>query len=161
MRADYNDVPMWEYRDLPRVFGAGKRENEKLSPWLKRGQTNGHANGVNGTKQNGNAEDYPIYTASAKSWGELWSVVADPQFNTPHGLKIVEIFMGWEDAPETLKVLVSGAAKRNQGRKGEVKKGMGEINGKPEISGNGAVVGGTTGNVEHDEVVHKVVSGAS
>ena len=177
MKATYNDVPMWEYRDLPRVFGANKYgpkgENAKLSPNLRRNQAtngNGHANGTNanGTKDD---DSYPIFTAAAHTWGELWSVVADPQFNTPTGLKIVEIFMGWEDAPETLKVLVQGAAKRNQGRKGQVgnkagaksgeeggKKGMGEINGKPEPTGG--VVGGTTGNEEHDEVVQKVVSAA-
>jgi len=42
-------------------------------------------------------------------------VLADKAFKQGKGMNIVELMMLKEDAPETLKILVGGSAKRNNG----------------------------------------------
>lgn len=114
MKATYNDVPMWRYTDAPHFFGADLPINRRD------GQTGG------------------IFTATASTWGELEKILNGPHLarDSP-GLKIIEVAMGREDAPETLKILVQGAAKRNQGNRGKDER-----------------------EIENENVVQKVISAA-
>ena len=40
------------------------------------------------------------YTASAKTFGELGQVLADPKLSDGQGVRMVEVFMDKEDAPD-------------------------------------------------------------
>ncbi|KAJ2986518.1 hypothetical protein NUW58_g4988 [Xylaria curta] len=41
-----------------------------------------------------------VYTASARTWGELKEILQSPNLNSGQGLKMVELVMGREDAPK-------------------------------------------------------------
>ena len=56
-----------------------------------------------------------MITKSAKNWGEMHAILEDSTIQDSKGLKIIEVFMTKEDAPDALKKLVAGAAKRNSG----------------------------------------------
>lgn len=87
MTATYNDVGRWQYLLAPQFFGA-----EKL-------QLQGD-------------ESYPIRTYRAETWGELDAALADPVLKEGKGLMMVEVIMGREDAPESLKKLLSGKVEK-------------------------------------------------
>ena len=113
MRAAYNDVPMWRYTDAARFMGYGSAHLDHL----------GGSYGATDQKA------YPLFTATARNWGELWDVLGSEGFKDRKGMKLVEVVMEKEDAPETLKVLVRGAAERNQPSSAKGKK---KVNGTEE-----------------------------
>lgn len=86
MRAPYNDIQPWRYLLTPQFFGADTEDST-----------------------------YPIVTRRAQNWGELWDVIGEKEVQASIGLTIVEVIMGREDAPDALKKLVQGAARRNHG----------------------------------------------
>ena len=86
MKANYNDVQPWRYLEAPRYFGAPMDD-----------------------------PSYPIYTKRAATWGELNTVLADKNFSEGKGMKIVEVMMLQEDAPDALKKLVQATSRRNSG----------------------------------------------
>ena len=86
MKAGYNDIQPWRYLEAPNYFGADL-----------------------------NDPAYPIITRKARNWGEMNAVMQDKDVQAGKGLTIVEVFMTREDAPDALKKLVAGAARRNSG----------------------------------------------
>ena len=84
MKATYNDVQPWRYLQAASYFGAPENDAE-----------------------------YPVVTRRAANWGELQEVMGDAEFAKGRGLQLVEVMMVREDAPESLKILVKGTAKRN------------------------------------------------
>ena len=77
MNAYYNDIARWRYLDAPRFFGA-----------------------------NGDDPEYPVRTYQARTMGELEAIMADEEFaqgGKGSGLKMVEVFMGWDDVPLAAK----------------------------------------------------------
>jgi len=97
MKAPYNDVQPWRYLFAPQYFGADMDD-----------------------------ASYPIVTKRAANYGELWEVVGEKSVRDGKGLTIVEVMMDREDAPDALKKLVAGAARRNSGQAAN-----GEENGRP------------------------------
>ena len=73
MKAGYNDIAAWRYLEAPNFLGAP------------------------------NDGSYPVHTFRAENWGELNATLSNESFCEGSGLKIVEIIMGREDAPESLK----------------------------------------------------------
>lgn len=86
MKADYNDIQRWNYLLAPKFFGADENDTE-----------------------------YPIVTKKASTWGELWDVLDMNEAKSGKGLTMVEVVMGREDCPDSLKKLVESAARRNSG----------------------------------------------
>ncbi|RMZ90818.1 hypothetical protein DV736_g1951, partial [Chaetothyriales sp. CBS 134916] len=84
MHAGYNDVQPWRYLQAANYFGAPL-----------------------------NDPDYPVITRTARTWGEMHAVLEDKAVQDGKGLKLVEVFMVKDDAPDPLKKLVAGAARRN------------------------------------------------
>lgn len=84
--AHYNDIQPWRYLEAPSYFGAPE-----------------------------NDASYPVYTRRATTWGELQRILADPDFGNAKGLRMVEVKMERDDAPETLKTLAQASSKRNFG----------------------------------------------
>ena len=85
MEAYYNDVASWRYLEAPSFFGANRFEEDP---------------------------DYPVKTYSAANWGQLDAILSDPDFQTGKGLRMVEVFMKRDDAPESLKALVGAVHKK-------------------------------------------------
>ncbi|CRG88335.1 pyruvate decarboxylase [Talaromyces islandicus] len=77
MTASYNDIQPWNYLDSPHFFGAPK---DDLS--------------------------YPVFIRRVVNWGQLLEVLEDKQFKQGKGFNMVEVAMGQQDAPESLKGLV-------------------------------------------------------
>lgn len=69
----YNDIATWDYLKAPTLFGASQEKGK----------------------------GYYAETHRASTWAELKKVMADDS-NTEPKLKMVEVIMGSEDAPETL-----------------------------------------------------------
>jgi pyruvate decarboxylase len=102
MKATYNDIQPWRYLEAANYFGAPM-----------------------------NDPTYPIMSRRVENWGEMMDLLRDETLGDGKGLKMVEVMMEREDAPESLKILVKGTAKRNSGS-GEV----GEVvQKKAEVSG--------------------------
>lgn len=102
MKATYNDIQPWRYLEAANYFGAPM-----------------------------NDPTYPIMNRRLENWGEMMDLLRDETLGDGRGLKMVEVMMEREDAPESLKILVKGTAKRNSGS-GEV----GEVvQKKAEVSG--------------------------
>jgi pyruvate decarboxylase len=99
MEAHYNDVQPWRYLQAANYFGAPVDD-----------------------------PSYPVMTTRVENWGEMMGVIGDGAWGDGKGLKIVEVCMRKDDAPESLKILVRGTAKRNSGGGEEVQK-------KAEVSG--------------------------
>ena len=72
----YNDVGSWRYLQAPAFLGADEQG------------------------------EYRAQTFSARTWGELDTVLGDKTMTESVGLKMVEVFMGWEDAPPFLAALL-------------------------------------------------------
>lgn len=70
----YNDVGRWRYLRAPGFFGAGT-----------------------GADGDGNSA---VFTASVRTWGELEEVMADERLTNGRGLRMVELVLDREDAPE-------------------------------------------------------------
>lgn len=58
---------------------------------------------------------YLIQTHTARTYGELAAILADPAVQAGKGLCMIEVFMDREDAPESLKRLVKNVKRRNSG----------------------------------------------
>ena len=84
MKETYNDIASWRYLDAASFFGADLDD-----------------------------QSYPITSIKATNWGEMNRALQSEAFTKGKGLTMVEVCMGREDAPESLKKLVAGAAKRN------------------------------------------------
>ncbi|RMZ84896.1 hypothetical protein DV738_g396, partial [Chaetothyriales sp. CBS 135597] len=84
MDAAYNDIQPWRYLQAASFFGAPLDD-----------------------------PDYPVVTRTARTWGEMHAVLEDKAVQDGKGLKLVEVFMARDDAPDPLKKLVAGAARRN------------------------------------------------
>jgi pyruvate decarboxylase len=100
MKAGYNDVQPWRYLDAAKYFGAPEGD-----------------------------EEYPVTTRRVENWGQLTELIRDKEFGERKGLKMVEVIMEREDAPESLKILVQGAAKRNSASEEEVVQKKAEVSG--------------------------------
>ena len=100
MKAPYNDIQPWRYLEAANYFGAPQHD-----------------------------EHYPITNRRVENWGEMMELLADGGFADRKGLKMVEVVMEREDAPESLKILVRGTAERNSGG------GKEELQVKAEVSG--------------------------
>ncbi|KAK7397710.1 hypothetical protein QQX98_012925 [Neonectria punicea] len=86
--ADYNDVQPWRNLEAPSYFGAPQDD-----------------------------PSYRVTTRSARNWGELQTVLADPLIQEGKGLNMVEVFMEMDDAPQSLRKFVEYLTKRNSGGK--------------------------------------------
>ena len=86
MKAHYNDIQPWRYLEAANYFGASKDDSS-----------------------------YPITNRRVENWGQMMELLGDREFAERKGLQMVEVMMETEDAPESLKVLVQGAAQRNSG----------------------------------------------
>ncbi|KPM45973.1 Pyruvate decarboxylase [Neonectria ditissima] len=86
--ADYNDVQPWRNLEAPSYFGAPVDD-----------------------------PDYRVTTRSARNWGELQAVLADPVVQEGKGLNMIEVFMEMDDAPLSLRKFVEYLTKRNSGGK--------------------------------------------
>lgn len=86
MKASYNDVQPWRYREAASYFGAPLDDPE-----------------------------YPVMTRRVGNWGQMNELLGQEVWGDGKGLKIVEVMMDREDAPESLKILVRGTAERNSG----------------------------------------------
>ena len=103
MDAKYNDIQPWRYLHAATYFGAPEQD-----------------------------PNYPVFTRRVGCWGELQELLGEESFSNGKGLKIVEVIMQREDAPESLKILVKGTAKRNSAAgRGEGE----EVQAKVEVSG--------------------------
>lgn len=74
---DYNDIQPWRNLEAPSYFGAPA-----------------------------NDPSYPVRTRTVKTWGDLQSVMEDPEIQEGKGLNMIEVFMSIEDAPESLTKFV-------------------------------------------------------
>ena len=72
MKASYNDIAAWRYLEAPKFFGAP----------------------MDGS--------YSVHTFRATNWGEMNTILSNKAFNQQSGLKLVEVVMDREDAPEGL-----------------------------------------------------------
>lgn len=100
MKAGYNDVQPWRYLEAANYFGAPRDDAE-----------------------------YPVTTRRVENWGQLLDLMKDEEFADRKGFKMVEVIMEREDAPESLKILVQGTAKRNSASEKE------KVQAKAEVSG--------------------------
>jgi pyruvate decarboxylase len=100
MKAPYNDIQPWRYLEAANYFGAPEGD-----------------------------ETYPITNRRVENWGEMMELLGDRGFADRKGLKMVEVVMEREDAPESLKILVRGTAERNSGG------GKEELQVKAQVSG--------------------------
>ncbi|KUM65463.1 hypothetical protein ACN42_g1621 [Penicillium freii] len=82
--AEYNEVAPWRYLESPSCYGA---------------PTDG---------------SYKVQTAKVETWGELHALLADENFQTGRGLRMVEVMLDTYDAPEALKTLTSRNIKAYQ-----------------------------------------------
>ncbi|KAM5356688.1 hypothetical protein ACJ41O_003334 [Fusarium nematophilum] len=73
----YNDIQPWRNLEAFRYFGAPTDD-----------------------------ASYPVRTLPAKTWGELWAIIRDPDVQSAKGLTMVEIFVAIDDAPEALKRVI-------------------------------------------------------
>ncbi|KPI37987.1 Pyruvate decarboxylase [Cyphellophora attinorum] len=85
--ADYNDVNDWEYTFAPALMG-GKNYIDASD------------------------NDYKIYTRKISTTRELDEVLADADFNSPQGVKLVELQMGELDVPSFFAPALEAAGKR-------------------------------------------------
>ncbi|KAH7231460.1 hypothetical protein FSOLCH5_003632 [Fusarium solani] len=60
---------------------------------------------------------YPVRTLSARTWGELWAIIRDPDIQSGKGLTMVEIFVAMDDAPEALKRVIDLLPAKKQQKK--------------------------------------------
>ncbi|KAK5944318.1 hypothetical protein PMZ80_003599 [Knufia obscura] len=123
MKATYNDIQPWNYLLAPAYFGADL-----------------------------NDASYPIVTKRASNYGELWDVVGTKEVVEGKGLTLIEVMMEREDAPDALKKLVAGAARRNSGH-AEQQQGDGE---KSAVQENGDLAAVESGRRPSAEKMIKV-----
>jgi pyruvate decarboxylase len=125
MKATYNDVAPWRYLDAPYFFGAqmegGVAGAESVNGIVGNGRDGHNVSDSNGSplpqqpEKSGEGRDYKIQTYQARTWGELLSITSKPEVRSGKGLCMIEVFMGREDAPESLKRLVANVKRRNSG----------------------------------------------
>lgn len=72
----YNDVAAWKYLDSPSYFGADCDT------------------------------EYPVFTATARTWRELDSITNETTFKDGRGLRIVELTMEYKDCTQNMKDLL-------------------------------------------------------
>ncbi|EXJ57879.1 uncharacterized protein A1O5_12437 [Cladophialophora psammophila CBS 110553] len=86
MTAEYNDIQPWRYLEAFSFFGAPRDDPA-----------------------------YPIVTRRVENWGQLNDALAEDPVQQGKGLIMVEVIMGREDVPASLRRLVEGAKNRNAG----------------------------------------------
>jgi pyruvate decarboxylase len=79
----YNDIANWNYLQAPSFMGAGA-----------------------GDGSGAGSDEYTAFTGTVRTWGDLERVLNDEKMTRDGGLKMIEVFMDWEDAPETLALLM-------------------------------------------------------
>ncbi|OAA53899.1 Thiamine pyrophosphate enzyme, central domain protein [Cordyceps fumosorosea ARSEF 2679] len=84
--ATYNDVQPWRNLEAPSYFGAPKDE-----------------------------PSYPVRTFAAQNWGELQKIINNAGLKKGNGLNMVEVKMGVDDAPQSLRSFAEYLEMRNRG----------------------------------------------
>ena len=77
MDAQYNDVQPWNHLESASYFGAPTADPA-----------------------------YPVFAKRASNWGELFEIIADPQFQAGKGFNMVEVMMRKGDMVASFKALV-------------------------------------------------------
>lgn len=106
--AEYNDINDWDYTLAPALMGA-----RNLS----------------------DTDAYQVLTRKVSTPAELDAVLADPDFEAPRGLKIVELKMGELDVPEYFRPALQNAGKRLLQVAPEATPGSGEEHGGANSEG--------------------------